>query len=76
MAQDHYHPAGQRLYPSREEDHSNFEAFGLPIMHLAPNYFKMAAMEKLLSFVKNRDLKPLVVRPYSRKDNIHSIIPL
>jgi transposase len=43
-----------------------FEAFGLPIMFLAPYSFKMAAVEKLFSFVKNRDLNPLVARAYSR----------
>jgi transposase len=44
----------------------NFEAFGLPIMFLAPYSFKMDAVEKLFSFVKNRDLNPLVARAYSR----------
>ena len=44
----------------------NFEAFGLPIMYLAPYSFKMAAVEKLFSFIKNRDLNPLVSRSYSR----------
>jgi transposase len=43
-----------------------FEAFGLPIMFLAPYSFKMAAVEKLFSFIKNRDLNPLVARAYSR----------
>ena len=43
-----------------------FEAFGLPIMFLAPYSFKIAAVEKLFSFVKNRDLNPLVARAYSR----------
>ena len=45
---------------------AHFEAMGLPLMYLAPYYFKMAAVEKLFSFVKNRDLKPLVGRAYSR----------
>jgi hypothetical protein len=35
-------------------------------MYLAPYSFKMAAVEKLFSFVKNRDLNPLVARAYSR----------
>ena len=35
---------------------AHLEAFGLPIMFLAPYSFKMAAVEKLFSFVKNRDL--------------------
>jgi transposase len=43
-----------------------FEVFRLPIMFLAPYSFKMAALEKLFSFVKNRDLNPLVARAYSR----------
>jgi transposase len=43
-----------------------FEAIGLPLMYLAPYSFKMAAVEKLFSFVKNRDLNPLVARAYSR----------
>ena len=43
-----------------------FEAFGLPIMFLAPYSFKIAAVEKLFSFVKKRDLNPLVARAYSR----------
>ena len=37
---------------------SNFEAFGLPIMYLAPYSFKMAAVEKLFSYVKSRNLNP------------------
>jgi hypothetical protein len=41
-----------------------FEAFGLPIMYLAPYSFKSAAVEKLFSIVKNRDLNPVVVRAY------------
>jgi transposase len=45
---------------------AHFEAMGLPLMYLAPYSFKMAAVEKLFSFVKNRDLNPLVTRAYSR----------
>ena len=45
---------------------SYFESYGLPIMYLAPYSFKMAAVEKLFSFVKSRDLNPLVVRSYSK----------
>jgi hypothetical protein len=45
---------------------ANFEAFGLPIMYLAPYSFKMAAVEKLFSYVKSRDLNPLVARAYSK----------
>jgi len=41
---------------------AHFEAMGLPLMYLAPYSFKMAAVEKLFSFVKNRDLNPLVAR--------------
>ncbi len=43
-----------------------FEVFGLPIMFLAPYSFKITAVEKLFSFVKNRDLNPLVARAYSK----------
>ena len=45
-------------------------------MFLAPYSFKMAAVEKLFSFVKNRDLNPLVVRAYSKLGNKPLIIPL
>ena len=45
---------------------AHFEAMGLPLMYLARYSFKMAAVEKLFSFVKNRDLNPLVSRAYSR----------
>jgi len=45
---------------------AKYEAFGLPVMFLAPYSFKMAAVEKLFSFIKNRDLNPLVSRSYSR----------
>jgi transposase len=44
----------------------NFEALGLPVMYLAPYSFKMAAVEKLFAYVKNRDLNPLVAKSYSR----------
>jgi DNA-binding Xre family transcriptional regulator len=43
-----------------------YNEMGLPVMFLAPYSFKMAAVEKLFSFVKNRDLNPLVVKAYSR----------
>jgi transposase len=39
---------------------------GLPVMFLAPYSFKMAPVEKLFSFVKNRDLNPLVAKAYSK----------
>ena len=45
---------------------AHFEAMGVSLMYLAPYSFKMAAVEKLFSFVKNRDLNPLVARAYSR----------
>ena len=45
---------------------AHFEVMGLPLMYLAPYSFKMAAVEKLFSFVKNRDLNPLVARAYSK----------
>jgi hypothetical protein len=35
-------------------------------MYLAPYSFKMAAVERLFSFIKNRDLNPLVAKAYSR----------
>jgi hypothetical protein len=50
-----------------------YEALGLPIMFLAPYSFKMAAVERLFSYVKNRDLNPLVLKGYSRYAN-HSLI--
>ena len=43
-----------------------YEALGLPIMFLAPYSFRLAPVEKLFAFVKNRDLNPLVARAYSR----------
>jgi hypothetical protein len=42
------------------------EDLGLKIMFLAPYSFKMAAVERLFSFMKNRDLNPLAVTAYSR----------
>ncbi len=44
----------------------NYKAMKLPIMFLGPYSFDMAAVEKLFSFVKNRDLNPLATRAYSR----------
>jgi transposase len=49
-----------------KETISNFKSIGLPIMFLAPYSFKMAAVEKLFAFVKNRDLNPLVAKAYSK----------
>jgi transposase len=49
-----------------KDTRENFEAFGLPIMYLAPYSFKMAAVEKLFAFIKNRDLNPLVAKAYSK----------
>jgi hypothetical protein len=43
-----------------------FNGMGLPIMFLGPYSFNMAAVEKLFSFVKNRDLNPMATRAYSR----------
>jgi transposase len=45
---------------------SHFETLRLPIMFLAPYSFRMATVEKLFAYVKNRDLNPLVARAYSR----------
>ncbi len=42
------------------------EEFGLNIMFLAPYSFQMAAVEKLFSVMKRRDLNPLVIRAYSK----------
>jgi transposase len=42
------------------------DEMGLNISFLAPYSFKMAPVEKLFSFIKARDLNPLVVRAYSR----------
>jgi transposase len=36
------------------------------MMFLAPYSFKMAAVERLFAFLKNRDLNPLVAKAYSR----------
>ena len=43
-----------------------YDDLGLPVMFLAPYSFKMAPVEKLFSYVKNRDLNPLVAKSYSR----------
>ncbi len=45
---------------------AGYKGMGLPIMFLGPYSFNMAAVEKLFSFVKNRDLNPLATRAYSR----------
>ena len=45
---------------------SFYEAAKVSVMFLAPYSFEMAAVEKLFSFVKNRDLNPLCARKYSR----------
>jgi hypothetical protein len=44
----------------------NYKAMKLPIMFLGPYSFNMATVEKLFSFVKNRDLNPLATRAYSK----------
>jgi transposase len=49
-----------------KETRTWFQAYGAPVMYLAPYSFKMAAVEKLFSFVKNRDMNPLTIRAYSR----------
>ncbi len=49
-----------------KESLASFEQLGLPMMFLAPYSFKMAAVERLFSFIKNRDLNPLVAKAYSR----------
>ena len=41
-----------------------YKLMGLPIMFLGPYSFNMAAVEKLFSFVKARDLNPLATRAY------------
>jgi len=43
-----------------------YKSMGIPVMFLGPYSFNMAAVEKLFSFVKNRDLNPLATRAYSR----------
>ncbi len=43
-----------------------YEDIGLNVFFLAPYSFEMAAVERLFSFIKNRDLNPLAVRAYSR----------
>jgi transposase len=49
-----------------KETLQTYNDLGLPIMFLAPYSFKMAPVEKLFAYVKNRDLNPLVARAYSR----------
>jgi transposase len=49
-----------------EKAMNGFKRMDLPIMFLGPYSFNMAAVEKLFSFVKNRDLNPLTTRAYSR----------
>jgi hypothetical protein len=49
-----------------EKSIDGFKRMGVPIMFLGPYSFNMAAVEKLFSFVKNRDLNPLATRAYSR----------
>jgi transposase len=41
-------------------------AFKVPVMFLGPYSFDMAAVEKLFSVIKNRDLNPLALRAYSK----------
>ena len=53
------------IHRSREALHF-YESIKMPVMFLAPYSFEMAAVEKLFSFVKNRDLNPLSARSYSR----------
>jgi transposase len=43
-----------------------YKLMKLPIMFLGPYSFDMAAVEKLFSFIKNRDLNPLATRAYSK----------
>jgi transposase len=49
-----------------ERAQEGFRKMGVPTMFLGPYSFNMAAVEKLFSFVKNRDLNPLATRAYSR----------
>jgi hypothetical protein len=49
-----------------EKAMAGYKDMGVPIMFLGPYSFNMAAVEKLFSFVKNRDLNPLATRAYSR----------
>jgi transposase len=44
----------------------SFKLMQIPIMFLGPYSFDMAAVEKLFSFIKNRDLNPLATRAYSK----------
>jgi hypothetical protein len=43
-----------------------YKLMQLPVMFLAPYSFNLAAVEKLFSFIKARDLNPLPIRAYSR----------
>ncbi len=45
---------------------TGLRSMAVPLMFLAPYSFDMAAVEKLFSFVKNRDLNPLAIRAYSK----------
>ena len=49
-----------------ETAQEGYRRMGLPIMFLGPYSFNMAAVEKLFSFVKNRDLNPLATWAYSK----------
>jgi hypothetical protein len=49
-----------------EKAFEGYQKMGLPIMFLGAYSFNMAAVEKLFSFIKNRDLNPLASRAYSR----------
>jgi transposase len=44
----------------------HYQAMKVPVAFLGPYSFDMAAVEKLFSFIKNRDLNPLALRAYSR----------
>jgi transposase len=51
-----------------------YEDVGLNVFFLAPYSFEMAAVERLFSYIKNRDQNPLAVRAYSRYQPKFSLI--
>jgi transposase len=53
------------IHRSREALHF-YVSVKMPVMFLAPYSFEMAAVERLFSFIKNRDLNPLSAIKYSR----------
>jgi hypothetical protein len=66
MAQEYLIFVRQCILSQVRESDGRVQGHGTSIMFLGPYSFNMAAVEKLFSFVKNRDLNPLATRAYSR----------